>query len=236
MTRAQLDALLAAAKSRSLQTKAAQDTSVTWDKGIPRYAFTPYARKSVPIAPAERDWSWYTNANNRRIGGTRGTFYRNTDPGVPLNEYFVRPYRSGLGVVNIPRNPNITPTDSARIGAHIVREHGRDGKALGMTAEEIARGIDGHVLGDNVASVVGNVPGLEALKRKVQSYDINYPLDPEERMAGRAADVVNRGSDVVRKGLGLARRLAGAAGQGLATLSNAVTSTRGVTTPFALAR
>ena len=142
-----------------------------------------------PIPASARGWEWYTTASGRGIGGSKGTFYRNTDPNVPLGEYFVRPYPSGYGVINIPRNPAITPGGAARIGDHMVRAHGVGGKALGMTADQIARGVDGHVLGDRLVGMAG--PLSRALENKMQTYDINYPLDWKERASGVAADVLN---------------------------------------------
>ena len=142
-----------------------------------------------PIPASARGWEWYSTASGRGIGGSKGTFYRNTDPNVPLGEYFVRPYPSGYGVINIPRNPAITPDGAARIGDHMVRAHGVGGKALGMTADQIARGVDGHVLGDRLVGMAG--PLSRALENKMQTYDINYPLDWKERASGVAADVLN---------------------------------------------
>lgn len=143
----------------------------------------------TPIPASVRGWEWYSTASGRGIGGSKGTFYRNTDPNVPLGEYFVRPYPSGYGVINIPRNPAITPDGAARIGDYMVRAHGVGGKALGMTADQIARGIDGHVLGDRLVGMAG--PLSRALENKMQTYDINYPLDWKERVSGVAADVLN---------------------------------------------
>lgn len=162
-----------------------------WRRAFPLSAalYRSVSPQPEPIPASARGWEWYSTASGRGIGGSKGTFYRNTDPNVPLGEYFVRPYPSGYGVINIPRNPSITPDGAARIGDHMVRAHGVGGKALGMTAAQIARGVDGHVLGDRLVGMAG--PLSRALENKMQTYDINYPLDWKERASGVAADVLN---------------------------------------------